>query len=93
MNTWHACKAGNDTQGLVIDDNTGANIAVTYKAEHAPIVAAAPELLELVEQYQRVAEGLINRPTLSQSEFETLKSALRFTEPQRLALIASIEGV
>ena len=46
IKTWHAAKMGNDYQGLVIDDTTGANIAVTYKAEDAPLVAAAPELLD-----------------------------------------------
>jgi hypothetical protein len=34
-----------DFQGLVIDDANGANIAVTYKAEHAPLIALSPEML------------------------------------------------
>ena len=41
---WHPAKTGNH-QGLVIDDNTGANIAVTYDKAHASLVAAAPQLL------------------------------------------------
>ena len=46
---WHVTNTGND-QGLVIDDNTGENIAVTYKAENAPIVAIAPEAVDLLAE-------------------------------------------
>jgi hypothetical protein len=28
--TWYAKKAGNDSQGLVIDEKTGRNVAVSY---------------------------------------------------------------
>ena len=31
-------------QGLVIDETTGENIAVTYKVENSALVAAAPDL-------------------------------------------------
>jgi len=43
MNTWYAAKASGD-QGLVIDEQTGENIAAVYKAENAALIAAAPEL-------------------------------------------------
>ena len=56
-NRWHVSNTGNH-QGLVIDENTGETIAVTYKAENAPLVAKAPELLEklksLLETYEQV---------------------------------------
>jgi hypothetical protein len=42
---WHKCNTSND-QGLIIQENTGENIAVTYEAKNAALVAAAPELLE-----------------------------------------------
>jgi hypothetical protein len=45
---WYA-KTTSAGQGLVIDETTGATIAVTYAPEHAPLVAAAPKLLEAVE--------------------------------------------
>lgn len=35
-----------DTQGLVIHEETGETIAVTYKHRNAQLVAAAPDLLE-----------------------------------------------
>ena len=41
---WYAANMGNDYQGLVIDEKTGANIAVTYDKRHAPFVAAAPAM-------------------------------------------------
>lgn len=50
MNTWYAKKAGNYYQGLVIDEVTGENIAVTYKEENAALVAAAPALLNALER-------------------------------------------
>ena len=43
---WYAANMGNDYQGLVIDEKTGANIAVTYDKRHAPFVAAAPAMYE-----------------------------------------------
>jgi hypothetical protein len=45
---WHAVSTGNH-QGLVIDSNTGRNVAVTYKAEDATIVAAAPRMFDVLE--------------------------------------------
>lgn len=46
---WYTSSKKGDLQGLVIEEGTGANIAVTYKVEDAPVVAAAPELLEIVK--------------------------------------------
>lgn len=37
-------------QGLVIDENTGENIAVVYKGENAPLVAASPKMLKALKQ-------------------------------------------
>lgn len=31
-------------QGLIINEKTGANIAVSYNPKHAPLLAAAPDL-------------------------------------------------
>lgn len=49
MRKWHVARTGNH-QGLVIDDDTGKNIAVTYDKADAPLVAAAPELLEVLQE-------------------------------------------
>jgi hypothetical protein len=41
---WYVASTGNH-QGLVIEEKTGRNIAVTYDKADAPLIAAAPELL------------------------------------------------
>ena len=55
MKNWYVAKMVNDFQGLVIDEQTGKNIAVTYDKKDAPLVAAAPELLEACK---KVSGGL-----------------------------------
>lgn len=54
MKNWYEGKTGNG-QGLVIEEETGRNVAVTYDKKDAPLVAAAPELLERVEYALAVA--------------------------------------
>lgn len=41
-------------QGLIIDDETGRNIAVAYDPKHTSLIAAAPELFALA---QKIAHG------------------------------------
>lgn len=57
MTTWHESNTGND-QGLIIDDETGRNVAVSYEAKDAKLIAAAPELLEAL----KAIEGMCNMP-------------------------------
>ena len=45
---WHEANTGNH-QGLIID-GAGNNIAVAYDKVNARLIAAAPELLEALEQ-------------------------------------------
>lgn len=47
---WYTRSKLDDRQGLVIDEDTDANIAVTYDPKHAALVAAAPDLLNACEQ-------------------------------------------
>ena len=42
---WYESKTGNH-QGLIIDEITGDNIAVSYDKKHAAMIAAAPDLLK-----------------------------------------------
>jgi hypothetical protein len=44
---WYA-KHNSNGQGLVIDESTGENIAVSYKAENASLIAATPEAIGLL---------------------------------------------
>jgi hypothetical protein len=45
---WYVANNSNDTQGLVISEETGENIAVTYKAENAPLIANSHNAIELL---------------------------------------------
>ena len=42
--TWYKANMGTD-QGLIIDEKTGKNIAVSYDIKDADLIAAAPDLL------------------------------------------------
>lgn len=42
---WYVGNTGNH-QGLVIEETTGRDVAVTYDKKDAPLVAAAPRLVE-----------------------------------------------
>lgn len=44
MTNWYAAKAGNDSQGLVIEESTGRNVAVTYDKADAELVARSPAM-------------------------------------------------
>lgn len=46
MNKWYTPTKYDALQGLVIDESTGANIAVTYDPKDAQKIAALPELVE-----------------------------------------------
>lgn len=62
-NSWYVANNSNDTQGLVVDEGTGENIAVTYKAENAPVIAASHELLRALKKSAQNIEqlcGIVN---------------------------------
>lgn len=48
---WYAKNTGCGGQALIIDEKTGEDIAVSYREENAPLLAAAPELLDFAIQY------------------------------------------
>ena len=45
---WYEAKTGNH-QGLIIEEGTGRNVAVTYDKSDSAIIAAAPDLLAALE--------------------------------------------
>lgn len=56
---WYAANTGNH-QGLIIDEKTGANIAVTYNAEHAAfIVTACNSHAALVDALQNLMDRAV----------------------------------
>ena len=47
---WYAVETRNlHYQGLVIEEGTGRNIAVSYEGKDAILLAAAPDMLEALE--------------------------------------------
>lgn len=48
MESWHVANNANDTQGLIISES-GANIAVSYDKDDAPLIAASYDLLKALE--------------------------------------------
>ena len=49
---WYVSSMGTDphNQGVVADENTGETVAISYKTENAPILAAAPEAIGLLAE-------------------------------------------
>lgn len=43
---WYAEQAAGGHQGLVIDEESGRSVAVVYDPKDAPLLSAAPKLLE-----------------------------------------------
>jgi hypothetical protein len=73
MTTWYNATKKDSLQGLVYDETTGENIAITYDPENARLVAAAPDLLDACklalalirgELYEVDAENRIVAPAL-----------------------------
>jgi hypothetical protein len=49
-------------QGLIIDDETGLNIAVAYDPGHTNLIAAAPDLLNAVRFLLSNHDNRISKP-------------------------------
>ena len=47
---WYSANSAGGHQGLIVSEATGANVAVSYEANDARLIAAAPELYESLEQ-------------------------------------------
>jgi hypothetical protein len=74
---WYASNTGND-QGLVIEEDTGRNVAVTYDKADAPLVAAAPALLLTARAYIELADELTrNGGRIELDEWPAIADALQ----------------
>ena len=83
---WYA-KETSGGQALVIDEDTGRNVAVAYSAEDAPLLASAPLLLEALLE---VDEALRHIPEYG--AFVTLANGLTIQPRGRvLAAIAAAQ--
>lgn len=87
--TWYATTTNTGSlheQGLIIDKATGANIAVTYDAKHAPPIAAAPDLLaalQALHEYARtISAGYRNALTQEEDDlYNQVAAALSKATP------------
>lgn len=73
---WYAANMGNDHQGLVVSEATGANIAVTYDKRDAALVATAPALLEACKLSLEWIEQI-----LGQGASDSIRCLLTDTQP------------
>lgn len=59
-NLWYVGKTGNH-QGLIIEDKTGRNIAVSYDKADAPLIASAPALMAERDRLRVALKELVRR--------------------------------
>ena len=75
--TWYEANTGNH-QGLIIEEETGKNIAVSYDKKDARLIAAAPDLLEaLIDAYylmQKSGSFIDNSPIFKKMETAIAKA-------------------
>lgn len=55
--TWYVGSHKDSLQGLVIDEETGKNIAVSYETSDASVIATAPELVKFAQDIIRYLEA------------------------------------
>ena len=71
MNNWYKASTSNH-QGLVIEEETGRSIAVTYDAKDAELIALLPALLQFADDMERyVTAGKIS--TISDRKFVLMR--------------------
>jgi hypothetical protein len=82
------------TQGLIIDEKTGENIAVTYDAKNAPIIAAAPEMLIVLQDAKTCFTGhnLLNTATEEERK-QTIENFLNWWNNQAVPIIEKLEEI
>jgi hypothetical protein len=68
--TWNA-RTTSSGQGLIIDEATGANIAVVYDPEDTAMLAAAPALFAALDRLQSTP----NDPRAHRAAFDALRLA------------------
>lgn len=79
---WYA-KKGSNGQGIVIDEKTGANIAVAYDNAHVGLLAAAPAMLAALESIAEQADITPANPQAAMSY------RLRMRDEARAAIAAA----
>lgn len=70
--SWYAAR-GSGGQGIVIEEGTGRNVAVTYEEKDAPLAAAAPEMAELLT---KVLQSLDDEGSVDVTEISAIRALL-----------------
>lgn len=84
-------------QGLIYAETTGENVAVSYDAKNAALIAAAPELLETTIENALEWEDLLvvlrSNPTWGREKMDAwiAKKAKRMIENNRAAIAKATE--
>jgi len=76
MEKWYETNTGNH-QGLIISEDTGKNIAVSYDKADAKLIAAAPDLLEACQKALQVLHLDSDMEEDFAEEIKTLTSAIQ----------------
>jgi hypothetical protein len=85
---WHACMTNRGSaheQGLIIDSKTGANIAVAYDPNHAPLIAASPDALAVVRTLFCEVNGLNATLRATDSRYAASALCAKLTDTVRMA--------
>lgn len=85
---WYAKTTAGGHQGLVIDEKTGATVALTYDPAHAPLVAELPAMLEAL----RWIEDNAHDPVASKEYAHINADKLREIARRCSALLSRIDG-
>ena len=73
-----ASQAASSDQGLIYSEKTGANVAVSYRPEDAPLIAAAPEMAAALDRCERALRAHLASPdTLAGRECLAAMNAAR----------------
>jgi hypothetical protein len=78
---WYARKSTGTGQGIVIDEDTGRTVAVSYEEKDAALIAAAPALLAVVKDLVRSEDEGPSAPGVSpRARYLQARAAIAQTE-------------
>lgn len=61
-NAWYTKTKQDDLQGLICEEGTGRNVAVSYDSKDAALIAAAPEMLAALEKLLTLYDKKVMTP-------------------------------
>jgi hypothetical protein len=59
LDTWYVASTGNH-QGLILSEKDGRNVAVAYDKADAPLIGAAPDLLEALRATEKAISDYVD---------------------------------